>query len=91
MTDQELEARLRAALEHAAPNDLDGVLSRIEPRTQNAQAPIPFEEAARPRRKRRWMPMAAAACLVLAVAGGGGGVRPAGAAGRYDMTGGGIR
>ena len=73
MTDQELEARLRAALEHAAPNDLDGVLSRIEPRTQSAQAPIPFEEAARPRRKRRWMPMAAAACLVLAVAGGGGG------------------
>ena len=73
MTDQELEARLRAALEHAAPNDLDGVLSRIEPRTPNAQAPIPFEEAARPRRKRRWMPMAAAACLVLAIAGGGGG------------------
>ena len=30
MTDHELERRLRTALDHAAPNDLEGVLSRCE-------------------------------------------------------------
>ena len=71
MTDHEVEARLRAALEHAAPDDLEGVLARITPRTGEVPAPIPIETARR--KRRRWMPMAAAACLVLAIAGGGGG------------------
>lgn len=44
MTDQELERRLRQALDAAAPDDLDGVLSRCAPR---AEAVVPF----RPRRK----------------------------------------
>ena len=42
MTDQELEQKLRTALEHAAPDDFQGVLSRISPKTRTEQAPIPF-------------------------------------------------
>ena len=72
MTDQELEQKLRTALEHAAPDDFQGVLSRISPKTRTEQAPIPFEAAAR-KKKRRWAPLASAACLALVVAAGGGG------------------
>ena len=72
MTDQELEQKLRTALEHAAPDDFQGVLSRISPKTRTEQAPIPFEAAAR-KKKRRWAPLAAASCLALVVAAGGGG------------------
>ena len=72
MTDQELEQKLRTALEHAAPDDFQGVLDRISPKTQTEQTPIPFEAAAR-KKKRRWAPLAAAACLALVVAAGGGG------------------
>ncbi len=68
MTDQELEARLRAALEHAAPDDLEGVLARISPKTASHPAPIPLEPV---RKRRRWLPAAAAACLALVLAGGG--------------------
>ena len=72
MTDQELEQKLRTALEHAAPDDFQGVLDRISPKTRTEQTPIPFEAAAR-KKKRRWAPLAAAACLALVVAAGGGG------------------
>ena len=72
MTDQELEQKLRTALEHAAPDDFQGVLSRISPKARTEQTPIPFEAAAR-KKKRRWAPLAAAACLALIVAAGGGG------------------
>ena len=71
MTDQELEQKLRTALEHAAPDDFQGVLARISPKARTEQTPIPFEAAAR--KKRRWAPLAAAACLALIVAAGGGG------------------
>ena len=72
MTDQELEQKLRTALEHAAPDDFQGVLSRIPPKARTDQPPIPFEGAAR-KKRRRWPPLAAAACLALVVAAGGGG------------------
>ena len=72
MTDQELEQKLRTALEHAAPDDFQGVLDSISPKTQTEQTPIPFEAAAR-KKKRRWAPLAAAACLALVAAAGGGG------------------
>lgn len=72
MTDQELEVQLRTALDHAAPDDLEGVLARIAPREQKTAAPTPFEAAVR-RKKRRWAPAAAAACLALVLAAGGGG------------------
>ena len=72
MTDQELEQKLRTALEHAAPDDFQGVLDRISPKTRTEQTPIPSEAAAR-KKKRRWAPLAAAACLALVAAAGGGG------------------
>ena len=72
MTDQELEQKLRTALEHAAPDDFQGVLALISPKARTEQAPIPFEAAAR-KKKRRWAPLAAAACLALVAAAGGGG------------------
>ena len=72
MTDQELEQKLRTALEHAAPDDFQGVLARISPKTQTEQTPIPFEAAAR-KKKRRWAPLGAAACRALVAAAGGGG------------------
>ena len=72
MTDQELEQKLRTALEHASPDDFQGVLARISPKARTEQTPIPFEAAAR-KKKRRWAPLAAAACLALVAAAGGGG------------------
>ena len=68
MTERQLEERLRAALEHAAPNDVEGVLSRCAPRQGGA---IPITAARARPKKHRWLPLAAAACLVLAVTGGG--------------------
>lgn len=71
MTDHELERRLRAALEHAAPNDLEGVLSRCE---AGKGAVIDMTNAVETKKKtRRWAPLAAAACLALVLVGGGGG------------------
>lgn len=66
MTDQELERRLRQALDAATPDDLDGVLSRCAPR---AEAVVPF----RPRRKSHARALIAA-CLTLVLVGGTGGV-----------------
>ena len=66
MTDQELERRLRQALDAAAPDDLSGVLSRCAPR---AEAVVPF----RPRRKSHARALIAA-CLTLVLVGGTGGV-----------------
>ena len=67
MTDKELERRLRDALEHAAPNHLEGVLSRCEARKGNV---IPMTKTA----KTRTLGGLIAACLALALVGGGGGV-----------------
>ena len=67
MTDQELERRLAEAVERAAPDDFEAVLSRCAPRQDNV---IPMPQSA-PKRRRRWLPAAVAACLVLAAAGGG--------------------
>lgn len=66
MTDQELERRLRQALDAAAPDDLSGVLSRCVPRTE---AVVPF----RPRRRSHARALIAA-CLTLVLVGGTGGV-----------------
>lgn len=71
MTDHELERRLRTALEHAAPNDLEGVLSRCE---TGKRTVIDMTNAVETKKKkRRWAPLAAAACLALVLVGGGGG------------------
>ena len=70
MTDHELERRLRTALDHAAPNDLEGVLSRCE---TGKGTVIDMTNAVETKKKtRRWAPLAAA-CLALVLVGGGGG------------------
>lgn len=53
MTERQLEERLRAALEHAAPNDVEGVLSRCAPRQGGA---IPITAARASPKKHRWAP-----------------------------------
>jgi len=66
MTDQELERRLRQALDAAAPDDLDGVLSRCAPREETV---VPL----RPKRRSHTRALIAA-CLTLVLVGGTGGV-----------------
>ncbi len=69
MKNQELESRLRTALEHAAPNDLQGVLSRCQQRKGTV---IYMKENARRRSPAlRW---AIAACLALFLIAGGFGI-----------------
>ena len=65
MTDKELEQRLEKALSAAAPDDLDGVLSRCAARKGTV---IPMKRATT---GKFWKTLAAA-CLVLVLAGGGG-------------------
>ena len=72
MTDQELEQRLRTALEHAAPDHLEALLSRCELRRGNV---IPMTVPARKPRKKAAMAWLAAACLALVGVGGGAGVQ----------------
>lgn len=69
MNDQELERKLHAALEHAAPDDVEAVLARLGP--QNGEI-IPISA---PKRRKRILPWIAAACLALAIGGGVAGVR----------------
>lgn len=71
MTDHELERRLRTALDHAAPNDLEGVLSRCE--TGKGTVIDMTNAVETKKKKRRWAPLAASACLALVLVGGGGG------------------
>lgn len=66
MTDREVLDRLHTALDHAAPDDLDGVLSRCQVQkgtTMNSQE-------SNFKRKHRTAPWIAAACLALILAGG---------------------
>lgn len=70
MNDRELERKLRQALEHAAPNDIDEILSRCGPQNDKIVA------ITAPRKRRKHIvPWLAAACLVLAIGGGTLGVR----------------
>ena len=70
MNERELEQKLYTALEHAAPNDLEGVRARCGPQNGNI-VPMPARRTGR----RRVAPWLAAACLVLAVLGGVTGMR----------------
>ena len=73
MTDREMEARLAAALERTAPDDVEAVLARCGAQT-GAVVPLPGQGGGQSgKQKKRWVPLAVAACLVLAVAGGGAG------------------
>ena len=65
MTDKELEQRLEKALSAAAPDDVEGVLSRCEARKGIV---IPMKKK---NKARAWRALAAA-CLALVLVGGGG-------------------
>ncbi len=69
MTDQELEQKLARAVEHAAPDDLAGVLSRCGERKGKV---IPLTTTKK--KPGRAVKAAVAACLALVLAGGGGGM-----------------
>ncbi len=71
MTERELQERLKSALDHAAPDDLDAVLSRCGAEKGNV-IDLNGTTAAR-RRKRPRARSLIAACLALALLGGGGG------------------
>ncbi|MBS7218731.1 MAG: PepSY domain-containing protein [Oscillospiraceae bacterium] len=66
MTEQELERRLKQALDAAAPNDLDKILSRCAPRTETV---VPFHP-----KQRHHTRALIAAYLTLVLIGGAGGV-----------------
>ena len=68
MTDQELERRLARAVEHAAPEDLEELLSRCQERKGTV---ITMKKNKRKEFVRKWA--ALAACLALLLVGGGGG------------------
>lgn len=72
MTDRELEQRLHTALDHAAPNDVDGVLSRCESGKGTVIQMTNANENKKSNAK-KWAPMAVAACLALLLVGGGAG------------------
>ena len=72
MTDRELEQRLHTALDHAAPNDVNGVLSRCESGKGTVIQMTNTNENKKTNAK-KWAPMAVAACLALLLVGGGAG------------------
>lgn len=72
MTDRELEQRLHTALDHAAPNDVNGVLSRCESGKGTVIQMTNANENKKTNAK-KWAPMAVAACLALLLVGGGAG------------------
>ena len=66
MTDQELERRLAQAVEHAAPEDLEGLFSRCQERKGTVISMTKKKNS-----PKRWL--ALAACVALLLVGGGGG------------------
>ena len=64
MTEQQLENTLHSAIEHAAPDRLDAILSRC-----GAQEQAPASPSGK-KRSRRFVPWLIAACLALLVVGG---------------------
>lgn len=69
MTDRDLERRVYTALSHAAPDDLDGVLSRCAPRKGDVIPMTKQTPHSNPARRR--FARLAAACLALILVGGG--------------------
>ena len=78
MTDRELELRLAQAVAHAAPDDLDAVLSRcgeqngsvMEMKQQNMVDLAVTGGAAGRKKGRAWLAAACAALVLLGVGGG---------------------
>lgn len=66
MTDRQLEEKLARAVDHAAPDQLDHILSRCQPRKGNVSIMKPEKK------KRSFATYAVAACLALLLIGGSG-------------------
>ena len=67
MTEQQLETTLQSAIEHAAPDRLDAILSRCSAQESAGAAK---KASTSGRRRRRFVPWLVAACLALLVVGG---------------------
>ena len=67
MNERDMEKRLRTALEHAAPDDLEAVRARCGSQHSGDVIPMPRRRQQPLRRAAPWL---AAACLVLVLAGG---------------------
>lgn len=67
MTDRDIERKIKTALEHAAPNDIDGVLSRCG----EQKGRVISMTNNTPKKKFRAIPALIAACLTLVLLGGG--------------------
>ena len=66
MDEQQIEQRIRTAMDHAAPDCLDQILASCTNAERNAVLSFPVK-----RKKRRWAPLAAAAALTVLCCGAG--------------------
>lgn len=66
MEEQQMEQRIRTAMEHAAPDCLDQILASCAGTERKAVLPFPAK-----RKKRRWAPVAVAAALAVMCCGAG--------------------
>ena len=66
MDEQQIEQRIRTAMDHAAPDCLDQILASCTNAERNAVLSFPAK-----RKKRRWAPLAAAAALTVLCCGAG--------------------
>lgn len=66
MDEQQIEQRIRTAMDHAAPDCLDQILASCANTERKAVLPFPAK-----RKKRRWAPLAAAAALTVLCCGAG--------------------
>lgn len=55
MDEQQMEQRIRTAMDHAAPDTLDQILASCSQPSERACIPFP---APKPKRKRRWASLA---------------------------------
>lgn len=66
MDEQQIEQRIRTAMDHAAPDCLDQILASCTNAERNAVLSFPVK-----RKKRRWAPLTAAAALTVLCCGAG--------------------
>lgn len=68
MDEQQMEQRIRTAMDHAAPDTLDQILASCRCPAERTCIPLP---SAKPKRKKRWASLAIAAVLAVMCCGAG--------------------